>query len=684
MSIYTVKVPGATVEVRASSPEEAQKLALSAKPSPVQEAAKKRVNPYGKLSAPVNAIGQGGSFGFADEVDAREAQLQTMAGNALGRLVGKKPQYTGREMYDATMGEYKKQREGFSKDRPVANAGLNIAGSLLMPLGAAGNFVKGTEGAKGLLASTSLMAKSLRSAGLGGLLGGIAGAGSADDGKRLEGAQRGAVAGAAIGGAIPGVGELASKTGTGLVRAANKAAGGKLVDSSKLAGQRLAMALKEDGLTPQQIRDTMNEWLKNGVTPQLMNLGGENTKRLLRAAAGKTGGNAANLAVKNEDRLAASLQGAASERTRALAPSRAPAVRVKDDILKLRDELADKQYKPAYEQPAAITDNVMDALYDDPGKAALRRARTAAVARRDEKQVQDIDALLAAEKPPADPFGWYTPAPENVSAGALDRVRIAMSGRGAKMNQSPDTRDIASGLFDRASDIDQALDNVPGLLPARQSYRGLSAQGEAVDLGMGNPFAHPSDFEYELEKLLGKATPDNIPVPVSADQIRGGARQGVVQNILDSINAPAEGSMGYLNKLSTPGNNYGQVLSEVAPNEAQGYQEAIGNLVQQLKDARFINPNTNSQSVARLHDAGLVDVPALPTGKLAIAKRALDALRRGLTLTDEEREAILRIGMADAPDVLGSLPQLRQPVSQQAIRAVPGMVPSAIQIPVSQ
>ena len=674
MPIYTIKVPGATVEVRANSPEEAQALAMKQSPSTAKAnaAAQKRVNLYGsKVSPIVNSIGQGGSLGWADEVDAREAQAATAIKNGLGSLIGKKPEYTAQQMYDATMGAYKKQREGFREQRPKTDTALGILGGLLMPMGEIGS-------------GGGLLVKTLKGAGLGAGLGALAGAGSSDAGQRGQGAVRGGVAGGLIAGAIPGVGKTLSSSAETVARAVNKATGGKIIPANQEAGKRIVEAMRKDGLTPDQIRASMNEWMKSGVTPQFLNLVGQNTKRLVRAAAQKADGEAPNIATRNEEVLAANLQDKATRLTRKLAPSPQSATMVKGAVQKAKRKLADIQYPEAYAAPVEVPNSVVDALSGNPGKAALRRARAAAEARRNNQQMAEIDRLLQSEVIPEDPFQWYRPPPETVSGGTLDRIKIAMQGRASDLNRKSGTADVAGGLFDRAADIDAALDAVPGLQPARQTYRGHVGMENAIDLGMESPFAHPDQFGEELTRLMGFATPEGNPHPVTAGDIQGAARQGVVQNIVDAIGRPAEGSTGFLNSLSGRHNNYAQVLGDVAPDQAETYQQGIRNLVQQLKDARFVNPNSNSASAARLQDMGLVDLPALPTSGVGMLMRGIDMLRRGATLTDQERAQILQLATQHPEQVLQALPTLPPAISQEFIRAIPGLVPHTIQIPASQ
>ena len=483
----------------------------------------------------------------------------------------------------------------------------------------------------------------LKAAGVGGGLGALIGAADSEGAEgRLKGAATGGALGAALGGGLSVAGEAivnpALKT---TARIANKATGGKLINPNRLAAQRLTEALRKDGLNAQQVQTAMNEWLKNGNTPQLMNLAGENTRRLIRAAAGK-GGEAGAVAAGNVETLAADLQGNAISRTRALTPEKRTAQIVSDAIKAKRTGLADVQYKAPYSEPVQVDEGVISALSDEPGKAALRRARTAAVARRNAQQVAEIDQMLAALETGGD-------LPQ-VSGGALDRVKIAMGGRGAKMNQGADTRDIAGGLFERANDIDAALDAVPALQPARQTYRGMTAQGDALDLGGSNAFNNPDEYIQALRDKIAMATPVDNPFPVSGDDIRGAAGVGLARDIERQIGAPTEGATGFLNKLST-GTNQRRVLEETFPGQAEQYREAINQLVSQLNDARFISPNHGSQTALRLEDTGLID--AIPTSKTALLAKLVDAIKSGASITDAEREAIVRLGIASPADLMG-------------------------------
>jgi len=581
------------------------------------------------------SLGAGNIIPIQDEIAGGLSGLR----QAAGALVH------GRDVGAAFKGGYAAGKDAKQEDinatkaqHPIAyNAGGILAG-LGKPSASAAPIVE--TGSKILQTGKN----AAKAAGAGGLLGGLVGGADAEGGlgERAKGAARGAGLGAALGGGLSLAGDTLVIPGAkAATRIANKVAGGRLLDPNRMAAQRLTEAMKADGLTPAQIKTAMNEWLKNGNTPQLMNLAGENTRRLIRAAAGK-GGEAGAVAAGNVETLAADLQGNAISRTRALTPEKRTAQIVSDAIKAKRTGLADVQYKAPYSEPVQVDEGVISALSDEPGKAALRRARTAAVARRNAQQVAEIDQMLAALETGGD-------LPQ-VSGGALDRVKIAMGGRGAKMNQGADTRDIAGGLFERANDIDAALDAVPALQPARQTYRGMTAQGDALDLGGSNAFNNPDEYIQALRDKIAMATPVDNPFPVSGDDIRGAAGVGLARDIERQIGAPTEGATGFLNKLST-GTNQRRVLEETFPGQAEQYREAINQLVSQLNDARFISPNHGSQTALRLEDAGLID--AIPTSKAALLAKLVDAIKSGASITDAEREAIVRLGIASPADLMG-------------------------------
>lgn len=135
------------------------------------------------------------------------------------------------------------------------------------------------------------------------------------------------------------------------------------------------------------------------------------------------------------------------------------------------------------------------------------------------------------------------------------------------------------------------------------------------------------------------------------------AQIGAVRQVQNQVGKPAAGASGLLNRIET-GPNIGQNFEALfGPQEAQNYRAAVGREVEKLQNARFIAPNSGPKTANLILDA-LVNPPAdLPVTKLGIIRAIWDKIRSGATLTDAEREAMLRIATtpvrtsADVPDV---------------------------------
>lgn len=158
---------------------------------------------------------QGATFGFADEVtDPLGATIAALRENPMGFakaiVTGKTPEVSP-ELSDeiANVRNASKERMGEEwRQHPLLSLGSNLTGGMLTSAALAstapGAAVANSLGTGGTLARIG------KGAAMGAASGGLYGAGSADDGNRLQGAQQGALIGGAIGGAIPAVGAAAS------------------------------------------------------------------------------------------------------------------------------------------------------------------------------------------------------------------------------------------------------------------------------------------------------------------------------------------------------------------------------------------------------------------------------------------------------------------------------------------
>tara|TARA_R110000851_G_scaffold288960_1_gene443082 strand:- start:868 stop:2850 length:1983 start_codon:yes stop_codon:yes gene_type:complete len=176
----------------------AERMSLADKENAPEAAAQKPERTTGQdILGGVNAFGQGASFGFADEVGSGLAA-------AVAKLTGSEENYG--DIYNQMMQSEQNKRTSFADANPKTNLGLNVAGGFLTG-GGGGAKVLGTEAVKRAVGGSALK-KALAAMSVGSIEGAVAGAGSANQGERGQGATLGATLGALIPAAISGGGQL--------------------------------------------------------------------------------------------------------------------------------------------------------------------------------------------------------------------------------------------------------------------------------------------------------------------------------------------------------------------------------------------------------------------------------------------------------------------------------------------
>lgn len=151
---------------------------------------------------------RGRSLGFSDEL----AGGARAAGVGLSHLLGFGPSYGMADAYKAEKQVAQEADDAFQAAHPVAAIASQLVGGARAPgMRQAGAFVK---------AAPSFPQALLRSGLIGGGYGAVAGAGNADDGKRLAGAAQGAALGTAAGLALPVAAAATRSVAAGLGRGA--------------------------------------------------------------------------------------------------------------------------------------------------------------------------------------------------------------------------------------------------------------------------------------------------------------------------------------------------------------------------------------------------------------------------------------------------------------------------------
>jgi hypothetical protein len=589
------------------------------------EAEKNIAHEPGSLLGPGadRAIAKGALFGWNDELSGAGAATRTLIGNTIDRALGKAPPYSVKDAYHGTVDAERAADAAFAQQHPLAHGLAEFAPNLA--LGPEKGAVSALKAAPGLLKQVAA------GAGLGGVFGGVSGAGNATEGHRLEGATSGAAVGAVTGAALPaaihvGAG-AASGVGNTAMRVANAASGGKLIDPMQTAVQKVAEALGKDGFGPADIQAKLAAWQASGASePALMNLGGENTRALVRAAASQ--GPARNAAVQHAGQVAEDLQDNIIARTRALKPGAPTAADAEAAIKQARGAQADQDYPSFSGFPVPVSPPVVSAVSGATGKGAISEAAKLADALRDPVAGAELGDLGAGKG-----LTGY------VSAGTVDLLRRGLRDSGGVASRAGENT-LASGLGDRAGDLESVLMDVPGFDKARSNYREHSAQLEALAHGL---------------KVMGSQMPSSefaAGLAGASPEAQGAAQTGAIQAITDGFANPAQGSTGALNRVATATAMKEKLGAAFGDDQADTYRQALANELQKVGDARYVSPNTGSQTFHKLEDVGLIDPTKLSPHHMVLS--ALSNLLKGAGLNDAERGGIVDLGLG-APELSDAL-----------------------------
>lgn len=644
-----VRLPdGSIVSVPTKDPKQA---AAAARRHLAYRDASKLRGPYGMQ----DVAGESVSLGLARPFNAGVYAGTVGLGNAVKKLKGETPNYTMTEAFDAARRVENDKAAEYAKRAPIRNTIGTLIGGFAMP-GARqlGALAAGRPGA-------GLFGQAARASGIGAAMGSVTGMATSDPGKEVDGAKAGALTGGLVGGVAPYVASSVGATGRTVARMANKATGGRLLNPVRQAATRLAETMRADGLDESAVRAGLAEWMRTGSpTPALLDLlpQGGRSRALLRGASSK-GGGAQRVVQRYQDQVTADLQGNAIGRTRALTPGeQRPAEQVRTALTDQRETMAAREYAAPYATPIDPSP-VQPALQGDAGRRAIAAAYREGDAMSLRPEVADrlpqLRALRAATEPAAAPdlgpdvspdalewaqgllAGHQPPRPADL--GTLDRIKIGLNQMGRDAADKGRMGE-ASGLAQRARMIDDYLAQMsPDYATARTNYASRSSAIDALDVGAEGyrPQTTGQDLRSALDPLVERSADAGTMAGV-------GYRDAAVRG----IGAPTEGATGVLNRLSSS-TNQGEVLSELfGPEQARDYQAAIGNTIDQVNGARFLNSGSGSQTAGRLFDETLVEAPRLPKGPMSAIMMAIEKLQAGATLTEQEREALLTLGTSRA------------------------------------
>lgn len=474
--------------------------------------------------------------------------------------------------------------------------------------------------------------------------------------------------GALLGGGVTEIAPTLARAGLRTVnRGVSALTNGRtqLLNPATEAERRLREAMLSDGGPTSAVHNATSFARSGASTPSLIDIGGGATRRLVRAAAGG-GDEAHNIAVQYSDRVRANLQDEAAGHARQLAPGEnRTAAQAADDFETGQNQLATEQYRAPYAEPAAVNPQMVSALEGPEGRGLIASALSDARVNRDHgamAELQDLLEVAAAQSGGRNEitgrFRTMQEALENLSAGSLDRVRIATR-ETARRTAESGRNYRARGYFGRMADIDSALDQTPGLVPARAAYRQMQSQRDAIPLGQGVLNMPSAQYADETSHLASVGGPPNVGA---------GLQVGARQSILDAIERPAAGQTGVLNRLGSSTGVGRNLEATFGQDRTSTFREAIRNEVQRLRNANFISPESGSQTQLRHLDEGLLG--GIPTSIGSFISRVADKFLRGVSLTPAERAEIVRLGTSEADLRRFATPQPRPVTPRVALPTI--------------
>ena len=610
--------------IREAQPTESQLRA--------EEIAAQRVAQGDALSSGGGALQQGLQLGFADEMAGGIAGLGQMASNAVRTATGQPIEVNSADLRNALTRQVRQEQDRFAAERPVSNVALQAAGGLLTGGGSIGT------GLRGALAT-------------GAAYGGGYGAGTAEGGfaERLPSAATGAVVGGALGGAVQGGASLAAPYVQRLAGIAGRITGQR-GDPEVVAAERIVRQMARSGRTGREINDEISAFRSAGLEPSIIDIGGENLRATVRAAASGEG-RGRQLATDYLEGVQASVGPRTIERARRLTPGEdRDSITLAGDLTAARRTEADQLYGNAYNQEIEVPAEVIRTLRGEEGAAAIAEARRIAALENDDAAVAALDALSVAD----------LDARPVATGKALEYVRAAYADAAANTEGR-----LASAFQGRVDVLDNGLDAIPELREARQAYSLASQQIDAVGgvpdrLGvqrLGRPNRRPQNALTTNSDRYAAYVEGLPPEAQAANQVYQRDR------IIESLGRAREGAVGPLSTIragsSLPAGPNAPIvarnLEATFPGQGQQFQQDINLAREQVSNAAFVAPNTGAKSANVLIDTaaeGMQTAANVATGgKAAVIRLAIDNAIRRIGLNEAEREAIVRLGIGSADEL---------------------------------
>jgi hypothetical protein len=518
-----------------------------------------------------NAIASGMTFGLMDEAAG--------VGAGVGSFL--RGEGFGKGYSDQTRVQ-RENAEIYRQNNPYLGAGMEVAGGLVTggpALARGGAAVAGATPSAGRTVATA--------AGMGAAQG-------AGQGEGLEDRLTGAGVGAALGAGMAAIAPLAIRIGGGAIGKAMQATG--LANDDATASRLLLKALEDDGMTPRQAVERLTAWQREGAKPEtLFDIGGENTRRLARAAAGRTGPGTDRAVTMLAERQADQAGRVAGDVQQHLGQNADDFFTQRSDLLQKRAQDAAPLYEKAFDRDVQMTPELNAALQSPRIRQGLERGRqiqrdenTARVLRgEDPIKIDDQAIRIGQDGLPeviAVPRMRTLDAAKRGLDDLLEAYRDKTTGRLVLDGEGRAIEEIRSAMV---SALDKAN---PDYAAARAAWGGPTGSMDAMARGR----TIFSMRDAETAKLAAEARKN----PGDAEFFR----LGVAQAIQERVAQGADGTDAVKAIFGSPAKR--ALLRASFPDQAS-YDAFVGAMRREAamyKNGQFVNPRTGSQTANKMAD----------------------------------------------------------------------------------
>ena len=314
---------------------------------------------------PVKSALQGLTFGFSDEA---EAFIKSAVGQGT---------------YEQNLSALNLAKQEFEAESPGQALTSELVGGLpYLALGGTGA-VRGQQMLERFAPMISKIPKPITAIGgataVGGTSAGITGAGQAEPGMRMAGAQELAPVGAAFGlGGTTAAKTIPKIPFVSQMLDVGKRMAGVPTDFAQRADVKLLQALQRDGVSPADALARLQKIKSSNYKPEtIIELGGENTRRLADIVAQYPGASQVARTLVEERTAGQPIR--VMQDFKSAFNVNADAVQLADDLIKQRSDLSKPLYQKAYQEGGVIKNDRINELmklqaFDDAYQRAIRIA----------------------------------------------------------------------------------------------------------------------------------------------------------------------------------------------------------------------------------------------------------------------------------------------------------------------